>query len=98
MTIEKTKWKLFKEGVANPSPSTMSLTKMLTSIGMGLGGILATVGLFMSQVWGFGAIMFFFSGLQIMNFLSYRKQFVNIEKIQKQLKEERLVQTMLEAK
>jgi len=88
----KSKLQLFKEGVMNPTPSTLTLARMMTFGGMGLGGIAAVISLFILHSWIYMTILFFFTVFQFVAFIQERQQYKNIRKMEMELKEQEVKQ------
>ena len=84
--MEKGKIERFKEGVAKLTPLQLLEAKMILYIGNFLGIILATIVLWYKGMWYFWLFMLCSSLLQLVEFVSVYKQYVQTKRIDEMIK------------
>ncbi len=86
--MNKTKLELFKEG--SSSPKTLIMASMCFTVGMFSGASLASYTLFATKTWGFGIFMLFLSLMQVVTFISQKKNYNVIVQMEKDIDDNQL--------
>ena len=85
---KESKWELFKEGAS--SPKTLIMASMFFTVGMFSGASLAAYNLFTKKTWGFAIFMLFLSLMQIVTFISQKKNYNVIVRMEKDIDDNQL--------